>query len=309
VSTYYLGALFGTGAATTIGAVLLRHLDAGLQVPFVHSLSPWQALFCLSGAPGFLVAVLLLAVGEPPRHEARAKTAPQVSSGAEVRATEPAILRFMGSKKRAFFAIYVSLSMMQLVGFAMTAWSIPLLVRRVGMTTPSAGTIFGLLLIAVGVLAAVSGGILSDRLAASSRSGGRLRALLVCYVTYAPGIVLLALAHTSAVAIGALALTIFGSCMAASMMYTVVNDIVPNRLRGQAVALASMVMTLVGATLGPTAVALVTDHVFKDPGMVGYSMLIVALPCLAVGLGFTLYGLPHYSRARRDLAEATAVSG
>jgi MFS family permease len=85
------------------------------------------------------------------------------------------------------------------------------------------------------------------------------------------------------------------------MMYTVMSDIVPNQLRGQAVAIVSMAATLVGATVGPTAVALATDRVFGDPLMIGYSILMVTLPCLAAGLALTLYGRPHYTMAQNEL--------
>jgi MFS family permease len=115
-------------------------------------------------------------------------------------------------------------------------------------------------------------------------------------------------ARAPLVAVAGLVFAIFAACMAASMMYTIINDIVPNRLRGQAVALLSMSATLVGATLGPTAVALVTDRVFADPAMVGYSLLLVTIPCLAAGLAFTLYGLPHYDQAQQELYGGSRLS-
>jgi MFS family permease len=299
MSIFYMGAVIGSGAATTIGALILRRLDGGLQLPFLQSLAPWQAMFVLSGVPGILIAALLLTVHEPRRQET-ARAAP-ISTPIIAGISEPSVLRFMSARWRAFLPVLASTSLMQLCGFAVLAWVIPLLVRRDHMSVPDAGATYGVVLVAVGIPAATVGGIISDRFARSRRSGGRLRGLLYSYVIFAPGVVVLSLALTPLFAIVGLMFEVCGVCMAASMMYTVMSDIVPNQLRGQAVAIVSMAATLVGATVGPTAVALATDRVFGDPLMIGYSILMVTLPCLAAGLALTLYGRPHYTMAQNEL--------
>jgi MFS family permease len=54
-----------------------------------------------------------------------------------------------------------------------------------------------------------------------------------------------------------------------------IQEIVPNSMRGQVSALYLFVVNLLGLGLGPTAVALVTDYVFRDDQAVRYSLLIV----------------------------------
>jgi MFS family permease len=56
-----------------------------------------------------------------------------------------------------------------------------------------------------------------------------------------------------------------------------VQEMVPARMRAQASAVYLFVISLLGLAAGPTAVALVTDYVFRDEQMVRYSMAIVAL--------------------------------
>jgi hypothetical protein len=56
-------------------------------------------------------------------------------------------------------------------------------------------------------------------------------------------------------------------------------------MRGQAGAMYIFLISLIGLGLGPTAVALFTDHLFHDDGMVGYSLVLVSavvLPLAAV---------------------------
>ena len=48
-----------------------------------------------------------------------------------------------------------------------------------------------------------------------------------------------------------------------------------NQIRGQAMALYLLTISLLGLSLGPTAVALLTDFVFKDPAMIDWSISCV----------------------------------
>jgi hypothetical protein len=48
-------------------------------------------------------------------------------------------------------------------------------------------------------------------------------------------------------------------------------------MRGIAASVLVFLLNFVGLTLGPPAVALVTDNVFKDPTKVGLSLLLVTL--------------------------------
>ncbi|MFN2287615.1 MAG: hypothetical protein ABR578_04710, partial [Chromatocurvus sp.] len=68
----------------------------------------------------------------------------------------------------------------------------------------------------------------------------------------------------------------------------------PNRIRAQVVALYLLIANLLGFTLGPTSVGLLTDYVFRDPALIGYSLSIA--PAIFLILGFTLvvWSLPKY---------------
>ena len=72
-------------------------------------------------------------------------------------------------------------------------------------------------------------------------------------------------------------------------------ELVPNAMRGQATAVYLMIVNLIGLGIGPTAIALLTDHVFGFDAAVRYSLLIVSVAaCLLAELLF-LVGLRSYN--------------
>ena len=73
-------------------------------------------------------------------------------------------------------------------------------------------------------------------------------------------------------------------------------QITPQRMRGQASALYIFVISLVGLGLGPTAVALCTDYLFHDDGMVGYSLIAVDAVVLPLSILVLWYGRRHFIR-------------
>jgi MFS family permease len=292
VATFYAGALIGTGIATTGGGMILRVLTGGVHWPVVGSLAPWQAVFCLAAVPGLLVVALLLTVREPPRHGVTTASTAVVGVS---------ILPHLRSKWRTYLPVYLTLTLNQFCAYAVTGWVIPLLVRHVHMTTANSGGIYGLAIVGIGFIAAAYVGHVGDRLAQSGRLGGRMRLIIHSYVLFIPAVFLLTLGSTPIVAVGGLLLEVFAVCISAAAMYTLIQDITPNRLRGQAVAILAILVTLVGATLGPTVVALITDYVLHDPLAVGHSILFTAIPGIIVGLAAAVMGLRNYSDACNEI--------
>jgi len=95
--------------------------------------------------------------------------------------------------------------------------------------------------------------------------------------------------------VGGLAAFFYG--MPQAIAATALTSVCPNRMRGVAASLLTFMVSLFGLGITPTAVALLTDRVFHDPGRVGDSL---AITCVVAGvLGAVLgYGaLPYYRKA------------
>ena len=62
-----------------------------------------------------------------------------------------------------------------------------------------------------------------------------------------------------------------------SVRPAVVQEAVPNHLRGQASAVYYLANSIVGLTVGPLSVGLLTDYVYKDPLRIGSALALVAI--------------------------------
>jgi MFS family permease len=78
-------------------------------------------------------------------------------------------------------------------------------------------------------------------------------------------------------------LTIVGAAMATAAAPAAIVSIAPGQIRSQTIALFYLTISLIGAGLGPPAVAFFTDEVFGDEQAIRYSMAL--LPVLAGVLG------------------------
>ena len=79
--------------------------------------------------------------------------------------------------------------------------------------------------------------------------------------------------------------------------------ITPNELRALVAAIYYFVINLIGLTIGPTAVALLTDYYFEDPAGLPYSLALVAAVSWALAVAVLLAGWRHY---RESIAAAQA---
>ena len=87
-----------------------------------------------------------------------------------------------------------------------------------------------------------------------------------------------------------------GAAIALASAAASIQDIVPNELRGRATAVYLLLIGVVGFGMGPSAVALVTDYVFRDDSGLRYSLLVVPLPAIMIGSVCTVLTLAPYQR-------------
>jgi MFS family permease len=85
---------------------------------------------------------------------------------------------------------------------------------------------------------------------------------------------------------------------------TALQLIVPNRARAQVSAVYVTFTTLVGLTLGPLVIGLMTDFVFRDPSDIRYSLSVVVGVAAPIMVVMMLVAMGPY----RKFA-AAAISG
>jgi MFS family permease len=285
------GTPIGSAAALFLGGLLLTTLaHGGFQDLVPAGWAPWKVVFVAMGAPGLVVALLVATLREPVRRE-RAET---------IEGAGPSgLAAFIRQKYPALALLFAVYSCIFILGYGVSSWAPTVLMRIYGLEPHAAGALYGTMLLLCSGTASICSGLLSDRLVRRWPLGGRTMIPLILLPIDIIALVVFTFAPGVGVVIAALAVMTFTTNFSASSSYPALQDLVPNRLRGQVVAMLLLVGNLLGLGCGPTLVALITDRVFGDEMMLRMSVGIVGLS--AASLAFLLaLGLPRlYAAARR----------
>jgi MFS family permease len=267
VGSFLSGIAIGSGASILIGGAALHAVQAGVWAGTVlANVTPWRLVLLLVGAPGLVWSLAILAIREPARQQSAASDASAERGGlAALRAAAP---------------VYAVVAMASLLDNAVGAWSPTLIIRHFARDAAEVGLTLGLLLtigFGIGVLV---GGWLSDRAAQHPSGHGKLRVSLLAAVLILP----VALAMTSdryAVVMAAVPLYFLLSGAVTACGFSAILDAVPAAQRGLAMAVSFFLNVAIGAGVGPTAVALLSEHGFSGPGALGLALAVTtAAGCL-----------------------------
>jgi MFS family permease len=240
--------------------------------PLIGQVWTWQAVFLALGAPGVIVAFLAFAIHEPPRpsrKDTHASFAGELSLGG-----------FVGRRWRVVALVYGGFALTTLVAYAVSGWTPAFLGRTFGWSTERIGATFGAVVVTGGLAGSLLGGWCIDWL---HRRGNEDACLIVGAIACAlatpllvgaywlprPGLVLLALAF------GLAAAQASGPAAYASLRL-----IAPPHLRGRLTAGFVLAASLFGTGLGPLAVGLATDFIFRDERRVGAALAFVVMTAL-----------------------------
>lgn len=276
-SIYAMGIYLGSGIAFILGGRLIHMLDGlpPLDVPLVGPLHGWQLGFLIAGAPGIILAAALAVVKEPPRG--------RYDAGPVIKGSMRAFGAHTASRWRALLCHHLGFAMHTGFGYAIASWSVAYYTRVRGLSVAETGLILGLLLLVAGPIGALAGGSLADRLLRRGVADAYLRLGAIVCLVQALCVVLMVVAPTTPLALVATAGAIVTMGMTAGPAGAALQSITPAHFRGQAGAFYTFVANLIGLSLVPLLVALMTDHVFHDPKMVGVSLVAVGVGTLSFG--------------------------
>lgn len=295
LASYNMSNYVGVGASLLLSGLVLTMVSraGNIVVPGLGELSSWRVAFIVSALPGLVLAVVVFLLKEPARQEMVAP-APGGAAG-RIR-----LLPYIGQRKRAFVPVYLVYALTALVGYIVVAWVPTFYIRHFHMKPADVGFAMGVLSIVAGVAGCFISGYVSDRFVVSGIVGGRFRIPLFWWGIAAVSIIGMTQATEIRQSFVFLGLLTFGSAAGLSSAPATIQDAVPNQLRGQASALHFIFAGLLGLSLGPTVVALVTDYVFKDELALGNSLVVVILPVSMIGFVVCWLGQRSYDTVRRQ---------
>jgi MFS family permease len=275
-SVYNMGITIGSGLALLIGGLVVAAVsDEGktFVLPLVGEVRAWQMAFIVTGAPGVLVALLLITVREPLRRGLLKKTD---ASGKESthRPSFFELLKYLGKNVDFYSLHFIALAMLSLVGYGVGAWLPSALVRGYGISAGEVGIMVGTFTLVINTIGLFSAGKLADYL---TKKGWQDAPVVVCMIS-ACGIAVFSAAPvlmpTTTLMWIALAISCFVFHGYVAMGPMVVNQVTPNQLRAVVSALYLFTVNIVGMMGGPIIVPLVTKLIFNDESMIRYGLAI-----------------------------------
>ena len=280
LSVFGLGIYFGTLLGFAGGGVIAQWFD-------------WRTAFVVAGLSGLpLALVIAFTVREPVRTSPSAQRAP---------VREMARILF---GQRTYRRLMLAAACQAFIGFAALSWSALFLQRVYGMDKAESGVAFGLTAGIAGAAGALLGGVLADRLSARDP---RWYAWLSGGVSLAAAPFFVAFAQADGVGI---ALACFGAFYFLNNIYvpslwTLVQSLVPARLRATSSATQLAVTNVIGYGLGVALVGKLNDLAFAEHGDAALRWTLL-LPAAIGALSGPLF-LRCAASLREDLAAVEAA--
>lgn len=296
MALYVFGSMIAFGLGSLICGIILDLAPQGVfaGLPVIGTFAPWRIAFVLVGISGVVLLALLATLREPVRTVPAARP-----DGSKL--TFGQGLRTMGRDYRVFLPYYAALALFAVGGVVATGWGAVFLTRTFAYDIGTAGKSLGLAQVLWAALGAGVAGFAVDQVGKRYGVAGRMRLAGALTVLALPS-ALPQFAGNDTMAIIMLGELMFVMAIYGSTMLSVLSEIAPPSLRGFAVALYAFVMTMIGGSLGPVAVAWLTGSVFADPQAVGWSMAIVG------SVAFTLSALLAFYAAARVKTLGTVTS-
>lgn len=260
-----VGVAMGSGMAVIAGAGLLALLPAHLDWPLLPSSAPWRGVLIILGGIGLPIVGLVALMREPER-------------SARSEGGEPGFVQAVRDRLTLVLPPTVAVVLLATADAAATAWTPTFFVRHFRFSNAEIAGILGPLALFAGAAGFLLGGVLGDRLA-RFRLGAPQAVVAAGGVSLALATLFFPLA-SAGLALAGYAGFVFAVALANVAAYSAVLNAMPVSMHGRTTAVLAFLLILGGLAAGPSLVALVTDHLFRDSARIGLSIALVCVVAL-----------------------------
>jgi MFS family permease len=263
----------------------------------------WRITFMIVGLPGLLVALLIwLTIKEPPRGYSD-----DPGARAKRDATPPftEVLWFLLSR-RSFMHMSVAAALHSVVWYAGSNWNTAFFIRSHDMNTGVAGSYLGTFAL-IGAIGSFAGGYLSDKL--STRNDDKRWYMWVpgiACIIMVPFQFLAYLSPNLAVVVPSFSIMVVLASFFFGPSFAVAQSVATVRMRAVSTSVLLFIQTIIGLTIGPFLVGLISDHLAPTAGSdsLRYGMVIVGLANIWAAFHYFMGGRKY----REDLAETARLN-
>jgi MFS family permease len=280
IAVYSLGIVFGSSVAYVIGAYVLEWAR-GIQMPALPLIgvpAPWQIMFLVLGVSGLIPALIFFFFREPRRIVDTVADETLRGTGMHD------VLRYVGRHWKVYLTFILPLCAMTIIAYALF-WLPAMFQRSFGWPPEQYALYTGIVTLPLGLIVYWLSGSASDRWSAQGRREAPMSIIIYGTVLMAPLYVLAPLIPNALLSFATFKLAGVGIMMMTAVAATALLNITPARIRGQVVALYYMTISVVGLFVGPTAVGLLSQHVFGEQNLnLAISAVAVAASIAPVAL-------------------------
>lgn len=301
ISIYGAGIYIGSGLAYILGGFIVGYAadKPTMSVVFVGDVAPWQFVFFCIGFPGLVFSLALFAVKEPARRGLKKAQAGEQATSIPM----GEVLAYVKANWRTFLFHNVGFALCSFIGYGSSAWLPEMFQRIHGYTAREIGVQYGTMVIIFGTCGIISGGFLAGILTKKGFKDAKMRVGMSAAMAHIPLGLLFPLVPNPQVALGILCFAVFTAAMPFGVAPAAIQEMMPNRMRGQAAAIYLFVVNLIGLGMGPTAVAWSTDYLFKDEMKVHYSLALVSTAFGVIATFLLWKGMGQFRRSLDHLEE------
>src|SRR5690606_2043130 len=216
------------------------------------------------------------------------------------------VARYLLGRWRMYGSHFFGLAAVALLAYALFAWIPTMFIRTWGWEIGQIGLTYGVVVLLAAPLSAVAAPWLSERLAVKGYRDAQMRAAFLLGLMASVSAIGAALSPSPWIAVVLLLPASIGTTAATACALGALMSVTPNQMRAQATAVYYLVVNVVGLTIGPTGVALLTDYVFRDPLALRYSIVCISAAAGVFSAVVLFYNLRQF---RNSLEEANAWAG
>jgi MFS family permease len=303
LSVYSTGMSIGSGIALLAGGLVIRFASgqAIWDLPLLGAVRPWQLVLLVVGFSGLLFTLLLAAIREPDRRPGERSRRLPLSE----------VLAYLSRNRRTILCHNIGIAMITMASSAGAAWIPEMFRRNFHWSMPRFGASFGIIVAICGCLGVVAAGRIADRM--------RRRGVLDANLRVAAWIALLAIPVNAMVMLApsgnwAMAWLAPGAALMAApygVAAAALHAAIPPEMRSQVTALYLLIANIVGASVGPTLTAVMTQRLFGREDSLNLSLLVIHVFALGAAAVLLRTGRKPFRETLRRLgySEPAAVRG